>query len=288
MPFLKLDCGILDSSLWPDKPARDIFLTALLMAAPKDFEVAVPQIKADCLEPTGGPAPAGWYGVVAAAGPGSVRRAMVDDVEGIKALVRLGEPDLDSRSDAYQGRRMIRVDGGYLILNFIAYRERDYTVAERQRRWREKQKATVTPLRNVTERYITEAEAEYRVHTHTAPDVHIPTWEEVRELASIRGFLEASAKGFFDHHQDNNLWINQHGKLINWPGKLKNWSEKDRAKGTTHGNNNTHKDIGTRGGDRNAGTYNEGTAHLYAHAASNDPKNPKNLPAVPNAGRPAA
>jgi hypothetical protein len=34
MPFVKLDCGILDSSLWPDLYQREVFITALLMAHP--------------------------------------------------------------------------------------------------------------------------------------------------------------------------------------------------------------------------------------------------------------
>lgn len=64
-------------------------------------------------------------------------------------------------------------------------------------------------------------------HTHCA-DANIPTLAEVKTAASMDAILEASAKSFFDHHENNSLWINQHGRLINWRSKLKSWSERDR------------------------------------------------------------
>jgi hypothetical protein len=39
---------------------------------------------------------------------------------------------------------MIRVDGGYLILNYMRYRDFDHSAAERQRRLRERRRETVT------------------------------------------------------------------------------------------------------------------------------------------------
>lgn len=38
---------------------------------------------------------------------------------------------------------MVRVDGGYIILNYDKYRQRDYTAKERMRRYRENKKAKV-------------------------------------------------------------------------------------------------------------------------------------------------
>src|SRR5207245_2482798 len=52
----------------------------------------------------------------------------------------------DSRSDAHGGRRLIRIDGGYLVLNFIAYRDRDYTGATRQKAWRERTKTGLSTV----------------------------------------------------------------------------------------------------------------------------------------------
>lgn len=140
MPFVKLDTGILDSTLWIDKPQRDIFLTALLMAEPREFEVPAQQIDVGTLDPRPFSAPPGWYGFVGAAGIGIINRAGIDRFSGMEALRSLGEPEAESRSKAFEGRRMIRIDGGYLILNYMKFRDRDYTTAERSRRYRERKR----------------------------------------------------------------------------------------------------------------------------------------------------
>lgn len=140
MSFVKLDTGILDSTLWLNRDERDVFVTALLMAEPMEIEQPVEQIAADKLEMTGFVVPAGWYGFIRAAGPGIVRRALVAAEDGIAALIRLGSPDPESRTPDHGGRRLVRVDGGYLVLNFMRYRDKDNTMAERSRRYRLRQK----------------------------------------------------------------------------------------------------------------------------------------------------
>jgi hypothetical protein len=85
----------------------------------------------------------GWYGLVPAAGIGIINRALLEKEEGMKALEILGAEDKESRSKDFGGRRLVRVDGGYIVLNFIKYREKDHTNAERQRRFREKKEAQV-------------------------------------------------------------------------------------------------------------------------------------------------
>src|SRR3990167_2571685 len=151
MPFVKLDCGILDSSLWLARPAREIFITALLMAEPYETDVPLPQLAGDNLEPTGWVVPPGWYGFIAASGPGIVSRAglTVDDVS-ILALIDLGSPDPYSRSTKHDGRRLVRVAGGFITLNYDVFRTRDYSAAERQRRYRSEERGDalriVTPV----------------------------------------------------------------------------------------------------------------------------------------------
>ena len=44
MPFVKLDCGMLDSTLWFEREAREVFITALLMAEPIELTSDTPQI----------------------------------------------------------------------------------------------------------------------------------------------------------------------------------------------------------------------------------------------------
>lgn len=171
MAFVKLDCGILDSTLWTDRDAREVFITALLMAVPAEFTEPVPQIRVTSLELTGWKAPPGWYGFVEAAGVGIVGRAMIDRATGLNALERLGDPDLESRSQAFEGRRLIRVNGGYLVLNFMAYRDRDYTTAQRSKRYRERQKSKAPSHRDATasHRDITQAEAEAEADSSPPP-----------------------------------------------------------------------------------------------------------------------
>lgn len=151
MPFVKLDCGLLDSTLWSDEDGSRIFITALLMARPRQYKAAVPQIAVREIRETGWSAPAGWYGFIAAAGVGIAQRALISDRErALTALERLGDVDDESRSKDHEGRRLIRVDGGYIVLNYDKYREHDYTAAERMRELREKKRGVTANVTAVT------------------------------------------------------------------------------------------------------------------------------------------
>jgi hypothetical protein len=140
MAFVKLDTKILDSTLWIERDLREIFITSLLMAEPREFKDPTRQIEVGQLEFTDFEAPPGWYGFVPAASLGIINRAGVDKDAGLDALRRLGEPEIESRSTEFDGRRMIRTDGGFLILNFMKYRDKDHTAADRQRKLRERRK----------------------------------------------------------------------------------------------------------------------------------------------------
>ena len=125
MPFVKLDTQILQSTLWIDRPARDVFITALLMAEAEEIEHPMPQLEVRSLTPTGFVVSPGWYGIVRAAGIGIIHRSLVEEVDGYRALEMLGAPDQESRSHDFEGRRMVRVEGGYVILNYFKFRDRD-------------------------------------------------------------------------------------------------------------------------------------------------------------------
>ena len=111
MAFVKLDCKILDSTIWLDRPARELFITALLMAKPFELLKPTPQLHVNSLETTGYTVPAGWYGLIEAAGPGIVNRAGMDMQLGLAALERLGAPEPQTSSCGFDGRRLARVDG---------------------------------------------------------------------------------------------------------------------------------------------------------------------------------
>jgi len=169
MPFVKLDCNILNSSLWIDRDAREVFITALLMAVPYDLDEETQEYGIGSNEPTGWMVPPGEYGFVAAASVGICRQACVEEDKGMAALIRLAQPEPDSRTPSFDGRRMVRVDGGFVILNFRKYRDKDHTAAARQRRYREKKRNAETSRNGVTLRNITQAEAEAEAYKDTSP-----------------------------------------------------------------------------------------------------------------------
>ena len=151
MPFVKLDCEMLNSTLWFERICREIFITALLMAEPHEILQEESELMVRELKRTGWTIPPGWYGLVPSSGPGIIHRAMIEDFEsGVKALEQRAMPEPESRSKDFEGRRMVRIDGGYIILNYMKYRDRDYTAAERQRRLRERRKNEASHRNNVT------------------------------------------------------------------------------------------------------------------------------------------
>ncbi len=152
----------------------EIFLSALLLAQPREFEEPVATIEPDSLKADSFVVPPGWYGFVPASGPGIVDTARISLADGMKALRTLASPEGESRSQDFGGRRMVRIDGGYLILNFMRYRDYDHTAADRMRRLRERRRKGVRPNGvtvhpNVTHSRGQKTEAESRViHTSSA------------------------------------------------------------------------------------------------------------------------
>ncbi len=119
MPFVKLDCGIIHSSLWAeDSDTKICWITLLLLADATGF--------------------------VRAAASAIAREAGIPAEVARRALDLFQGPDDESRTPDNQGKRVEKVDGGYRVLNYEKYRERDYTNAERQKRWRKSQKSNVT------------------------------------------------------------------------------------------------------------------------------------------------
>lgn len=162
MPFVKLDCGMLDSTLWMDRNSREVFITALLMAEPVEVPEPLKQIAVRTLENTDFVVPPGWYGFVPAAGVGIIGRARLEQEAGLAALERLGAADPESRSREFEGRRLVRVNGGYLVLNYMRYREKDHSGAERAARYRARRKHLTNVTRDgvTVTRDITHADAD--------------------------------------------------------------------------------------------------------------------------------
>jgi hypothetical protein len=102
MGWSKLDSGILDSSIWAEPyPTRLVWVA---MLARKNSE-----------------------GYVAASVSGVQRFANVTREETEAALLCLESPDPDSRSQVHEGKRIQKVDGGWVVLNHQQYREFSYS-----------------------------------------------------------------------------------------------------------------------------------------------------------------
>jgi hypothetical protein len=180
---------MIDSTLWIDREAREIFITALLMAQPMEIREPAKQIEVESLEYTGFEAPVGWYGFVAAASTGIINRCGISREAGMAALIRLGEPEAESRTPDHEGRRMIRIDGGFLILNYDKYRRKDHTAAERTRRYRARtmSRVTLSPLR-VTGRSVTQAEAEAEAEAENTTPIVPKGTRKVKDVTYSQDF----------------------------------------------------------------------------------------------------
>lgn len=114
--FVKVYGSILDSSIWlePDG-TRLLWLTMLCMADP-------------------------WSGVVTASIGGLAARARISREACVAGLETLSSPDLDSKNQDNEGRRIEKVEGGWRILNHELYRNRrtrqQEQTTERVRRYR--------------------------------------------------------------------------------------------------------------------------------------------------------
>lgn len=112
--YIKAFQSMLDSSIWAESAeVCKVWVTILLMS--------------------------NQDGMVYAAAPGIANRAQVPLDATLKALESFQSPDPHSRTLDHEGRRIERVDGGYMVLNYLKYREMkdDDT---RRAQWRESSK----------------------------------------------------------------------------------------------------------------------------------------------------
>lgn len=211
--YTKLFSTIITSTLWSeDSDTRIVWITMLAMAD--------------------------QHGEVQASIPGLARMAGVPLKITEKAISMFLETDTYSRTKEYEGRRIEEIDGGWVLLNHAKYRHMASVDDQREKTRLRVQKhragnddvtlgndsVTVCNNKQKTEAD-TKAEADLE---RESADAGIPTWKEVQTEASMQAVLPETAKSFFDYHQDQNYWINNFGRLINWRSKLRNWKVKDQ------------------------------------------------------------
>ena len=141
--FVKIFGSILDSSIWAEDIATKILWITMLAMADE-------------------------HGFVNAAKSGLARRAGITPEQCEKALTVLEGPDPESKSQEYEGRRIEKVDGGWVLLNYEKYRamqsKKQIVDAARQsrKRKRDRESGNVTGVtcHDVTVEAEAEAEAE--------------------------------------------------------------------------------------------------------------------------------
>ncbi len=97
--FTKLFSSIVMSSIWAEDNATRIIWVTMLALANRD-------------------------GVVEGSVSGLANAARVSREECETALAKFESPDPESKSPAYEGRRIRRVDGGWELLNYAVYRHK--------------------------------------------------------------------------------------------------------------------------------------------------------------------
>ncbi len=198
MPFVKLDCGIIHSSLWAeDSDTKICWITLLLLADATGF--------------------------VRAAASAIAREAGIPAEVARRALDLFQSPDDESRTPDNHGKRVEKVDGGYRVLNYEKYRERDYTNAERQKRWRESQKSNVTTVTKAL-RVTPSNTCRSRVQsTDAEKNKRRPlSLADCVAYAKTRGISASDAEAFFDS-QESGGWTRAGKALKDWRAALRTW-----------------------------------------------------------------
>jgi hypothetical protein len=230
MHFTKLFSSILDSTLWQQpKETKIVWITMLAMSDRR--------------------------GDVFASIPGLAVRAGVTLGECEDALKCLLSPDKYSRTKDFEGRRICEIDGGWNLLNYGKHRSllsaeerREYN-RMKQSEYRANRRQGVNKTSNCQQdvndmsmtvndnaqcQHIAEAEAEAEANklqatTTPLPDAGIPTLKEVTTYGEMHGVKPEVAEKFYRYTEGNQLWLNRHGRMINWKQKLVDWQVRERT-----------------------------------------------------------
>lgn len=188
IPFTKLLSSILDSSIWDeDSDIRVVWVTLMAMADRK--------------------------GRVYAAIPGVAHRARVTLEKTQQAITKFLNPDPMSRTPDLEGRRIVPIDGGWQLVNYVKIRGimDEGSIKESKRLWAER-------ARN---------EKRQEACLQHAPE--IPSVDEVIKAGEMLACTPELCRKFWNWHQENNMWCNTYGKLVDWRKKLVRWRENEKT-----------------------------------------------------------
>jgi hypothetical protein len=216
--FAKLFSSITESSLWSEsKDSRLLFVTMLAKADETGF--------------------------VEASVPGLARVANLTMEETVAALECLHAPDEYSKNPDNEGRRVLTVPGGFMVLNYNDYRSRRNTEERREymreymRNYRKQNvnngKQSLTdgnrsePGLAYTE---TETETEKKKKDTSTKRFIPPSVDDVKAYCEERG-NKVDASSFIDHYAANG-WMRGKSKVKDWKACVRTW-ETPKPNGTT-------------------------------------------------------
>jgi hypothetical protein len=218
--FAKLFSSITESSLWSEsKDSRLLFVTLLAKADETGF--------------------------VEASIPGLARVANLTMEETVEALKCLHSPDEYSKNPDNEGRRVLTVPGGFMVLNYNDYRSRRNT-EERREYMREYMRNYRKQNVNNGKQSLTDGNRSEPGLAYTDTDTDTDT-EKKKKDASAKRFIPPSvddvkayceergnkvdASSFIDHYAANG-WMRGKSKIKDWKACVRTW-ETPKPNGTT-------------------------------------------------------
>jgi len=214
MAFTKLDHGIIHSSIWSEPlPTRILWITMLAM---KDDS-----------------------GFVASSRSGLIRAANITPDEFDKAIKCLESPDEESRTRDYEGRRVEKVEGGWVILNHEKYRLHEDLKKEKHREymreWRAKKGSvnnceftkdhvSITSVsESVSESEKKKEDCKGKEKDKPQRNIIPPQLEWVTEYCNERRNNVIPQK-FFDHYSARG-WMIGKNKMKDWQAAVRTWEQ---------------------------------------------------------------
>lgn len=213
--FAKLFSSITESSLWSEpKEVRLLFVTMLAKADQSGF--------------------------VEASIPGLARVANLSVEETELSLDCLQSPDKYSKNPDNEGRRVLAVPGGFVLLNYEDYRARRSTEERREymreymQAYRGKGKQCKQPVNHSKPPLAqaeAEAEAEEKTHKHNVAVAPVsrfkkPTIQEVIDyVLEIQATVDA--KDFVDFYESNG-WKVGRNAMKDWKATVRQWNSRNK------------------------------------------------------------
>jgi hypothetical protein len=204
--YTKLYNSILASTIWDEDAATRItWITMLAMSGPD--------------------------GTVEGSIPGLAHQARLSIAETEAALEKLKAPDPHSRSKEFDGRRIREIDGGWLIINRLKYRDkingderreyrakwmRDKRAAEREQGVNSREQSEQT----CTQQSIAE-HREAKSKARACASAHTPTLAEVVDYCNERN-KGVDPQQWFDHYSANG-WKVGRVPMKDWKAAVRTW-----------------------------------------------------------------